>query len=116
MTSSLPFRRGAFRDLPPEPRLPHPFAHIEGRNLRVTTRELGETTAHVRVHGSGPPLFLVHGLMTSSYSWRYVYEPLGRHFTVYAPDLPGNGLSRAELSAPYHPDAFASWLGELMRV
>jgi pimeloyl-ACP methyl ester carboxylesterase len=65
------------------------------------------------VHGNGPPLLLVHGLMTSSYSWRYVLEPLGRRFTLYAPDLPGNGRSDRPLAPRYHPDALADWIGEV---
>jgi pimeloyl-ACP methyl ester carboxylesterase len=71
--------------------------------------------AHVRVHGSGPPLLLVHGLMTSSYSWRYVLEPLGRHYTLYAPDLPGAGRSDRPLGAPYTPAVLVQWLAALQR-
>jgi pimeloyl-ACP methyl ester carboxylesterase len=81
--------------------------------VRVTTPTLGTLAAHVRVYGSGPPLLLVHGLMTSSYSWRYVLEPLGRHFTVYAPDLPGAGQSQPAPS--YAPDNCAEWIGALQR-
>ncbi|HZP24480.1 MAG TPA: alpha/beta fold hydrolase [Terriglobales bacterium] len=44
--------------------------------------------------GSGPPLLLLHGFMGYSYSWRFNMEPLGRHFSVYAPDLPGCGFSQ----------------------
>jgi pimeloyl-ACP methyl ester carboxylesterase len=51
--------------------------------------------------------------MTSSYSWRYVLEPLGRHFTVYAPDLPGAGASQPAPS--YDPEACAGWIGALQR-
>src|SRR5262245_9539120 len=111
MQPSLPFQRGAFRKLPKEPRVPHIYGRTRVQTLTVTTPELGITTAQVRSFGSGPPLLLIHGLMTSNYSWRYVYEPLGRHFTVYAPDLPGNGGSTAPLDRPYHPEAFALWLG-----
>ncbi|MCZ7683608.1 MAG: alpha/beta hydrolase [Sandaracinaceae bacterium] len=48
---------------------------------------------HVRRFGEGPPLLLVHGLMTSSYSWRYVLAPLGARYTCYAPDLRGTGAA-----------------------
>ncbi|MCP4867238.1 MAG: alpha/beta fold hydrolase [Proteobacteria bacterium] len=64
-----------------------------------------------RQAGSGPPLLLVHGLMTSSYSWRYVLEPLGEHFTLYAPDLPGSGAS-AMPAGPYDPGTLAAWIGQ----
>src|SRR5579862_3680568 len=45
------------------------------------------------VAGSGPPLLLIHGFMGYSFSWRFNMEPLGRHFRVYAMDLPGCGFS-----------------------
>jgi pimeloyl-ACP methyl ester carboxylesterase len=115
MEPSLPFRRGPFRELPALPRVPHAYARTQARDLSVTTEALGSTSAHVRVHGSGPPLLLVHGLMTSSYSWRYVFEPLGKHFTVYAPDLPGSGHSVASNGPPYSPLVLADWLSALQR-
>ncbi len=106
-----PFQRGSFDDLPDEPRLPHPYAETRIEEVTVDTAGLGRTRAHVRVFGSGPPLYLVHGLMTSSYSWRYVLAPLGARFTLYMPDLPGNGRSDRPLDRAYHPDAMASWIG-----
>ena len=109
----VPFRRGRFADLPDAPPRPHPYDDTEGRDVAITSHGLGRMNTHVRVHGSGPPLLLVHGLMTSSYSWRYVFEPLGAHFTVFAPDLPGNGRSDGPLAPRYHPDAIADWIGEV---
>ena len=44
--------------------------------------------------GSGPALLLVHGLMGYSWSWRFNMRELAKHFTVYAPDLPGCGFSQ----------------------
>jgi pimeloyl-ACP methyl ester carboxylesterase len=108
---SAPFRRGLFRELPDLPRVPHPYFAAPLERVSVTTASLGTLAAAVRVHGSGPPLLLVHGLMTSSYSFRYVLEPLGRRFTVYVPDLPGAGHSEAAPS--YAPDACVAWLGAL---
>jgi pimeloyl-ACP methyl ester carboxylesterase len=109
----VPFRRGRFEELPERPCVPHPYFETDIEHVQVATPAFGTLKAHVRVHGSGPPLLLVHGLMTSSYSWRYVLEPLGRHFTVYAPDLPGAGRSQPALS--YHPQACADWIGALQR-
>jgi len=108
-----PFRRGPFAELPEQPRLPHPFFATPARTVSVHTDALGSMSAHVRVAGAGPPLLLIHGLMTTSYSWRYMLEPLGRHFTLYAPDLPGAGRSERP-AAPYHPDSLADWIGALM--
>jgi pimeloyl-ACP methyl ester carboxylesterase len=111
MMTAIPFKRGRFDELPLLPHRPHAYERTRERILSVHTPELGATRAAVRVFGSGPPLLVVHGLMTSSYSWRYVYEPLGAHFTVYAPDLPGSGKSEAPLDRSYGPEALASWLG-----
>ena len=112
---ATPFARGRFEDLPERPRIPHPYFETRSEDVPVTTEALGPMRAHVRVHGSGPPLLLVHGLMTSSYSWRYVLEPLGRRFTLYVPDLPGAGRSDRPLGAPYSPVVLVEWLGALQR-
>lgn len=104
-----PFRRGPFEALPERPRVPHPYFETEALEVRV--RWGGGARVHVRKHGAGPPLLLVHGLMTSSYSWRYVLGPLGERFTCYAPDLPGNGGSEPRLEASYSPASLADWIG-----
>jgi pimeloyl-ACP methyl ester carboxylesterase len=113
--SDLPFVRGRFEDLPERPRLPHPYFETRAESVPVETKSLGRMRAHVRVHGAGPALLLVHGLMTSSYSWRYVLEPLGRRFTLYVPDLPGAGRSDRPLERAYSPEALSEWLGALQR-
>jgi len=43
--------------------------------------------------GSGPVLLLIHGMAGTYETWRAVIEPLARHYTVLAPDLPGHGSS-----------------------
>ena len=106
-----PFRRGRFEDLPEKPRRPHPYFETRAERVSVTTPALGTLRACLRIHGSGPPLLLVHGLMTSSYSFRYVLEPLGKHYTVHVPDLPGAGQS--EPAPSYAPQAIADWIGAL---
>jgi pimeloyl-ACP methyl ester carboxylesterase len=109
-----PFVRGRFEDLPERPRVAHPYFEVRGETVEVTTPALGTGKVHVKVHGEGPPLLLVHGLMTSSYSWRYVLAPLGEKYTVYAPDLPGAGAS--DPAPSYAPQAIAEWIGALGRV
>jgi pimeloyl-ACP methyl ester carboxylesterase len=59
------------------------FTDAEGRSRRVRTRYKRE--------GSGPPMLLVHGLMTTSYSWRFVIRALAERYDVIAPDLVGAG-------------------------
>jgi pimeloyl-ACP methyl ester carboxylesterase len=110
-----PFKRGPFKDLPETPTVPHVFFESEGLSQKLNSKHFGPMTAHVRRTGSGPPLLLVHGLMTSSYSWRYVFQELGAHFTCYAPDLPGAGRSDGPLHCDYQPQSLASWLIEVQR-
>jgi pimeloyl-ACP methyl ester carboxylesterase len=109
-----PFSRGRFEDLPERPRVPHDFDRTRGKDVKVTSRVFGEMNAHYRELGEGPPLLLVHGLMTSSYSWRYVFGPLSKSWRVIAPDLPGAGRSDAP-RAKYTAAALAEWVGEFRR-
>jgi len=116
MTLQLrPFEQLAFEDVPDLPRRPHDYATSTIREVRFPSRRFGPTTAHVRELGDphAPPLLLVHGFMTSSYSWRYVMAPLARFFRVIAPDLVGAGRS-SKPDTNYPPDAIAEWLGELI--
>ena len=43
--------------------------------------------------GSGPTLFLIHGITNSGRSWEPTMRLLARDFDVIAPDLPGHGES-----------------------
>jgi pimeloyl-ACP methyl ester carboxylesterase len=112
----IPFRQGRFEDLPEKPIVPHVYNQTTPLNIEVSTAELGTMDVHVRRYGSGPPLLLVHGLMTSSYSWRYVFQALGEHFTCYAPDLPANGRSQRITTPAFTPLALARWLREVQIV
>lgn len=109
-----PFERGRFEDLPERPRVPHDFDRTRRHDVKVRSRVFGEMKAHYRELGVGPPLLLIHGLMTSSYSWRYVYGPLSKSWRVIAPDLPGAGRSDAP-RAEYTAAALAEWVGEFQR-
>lgn len=110
-----PFQQLLFEDVPALPRRPHELARAEVREVRFASRRYGPVTVFLRELGdvSRPPLLLVHGLMTTSYSWRYVIGPLARHFRVIAPDMLGAGRS-SKPDLPYHPDAIAEWMGELI--
>jgi pimeloyl-ACP methyl ester carboxylesterase len=113
MQPSDPFRRGPFEALPERPHRAHPYFQTRANTLELSSQPFGPIRIHLRVHGEGPPLLLIHGLMTSSYSWRYVLTDLGRRFTLYIPDLPGAGRSDKPLAPRYGPEAMAEWLGEL---
>jgi len=110
-----PFAPVPFASLPETPRLPHAFARCDAEDVVIDSAPFGRTKVHVRSMGSGPPLLLVHGLMTSSYSWRYVYEPLAERFRVIAPDLPGCGRTEAKPDRPHSARALATLIGELQQ-
>lgn len=45
------------------------------------------------VEGSGPPLFLIHGIGAARNTWRFAMPILKEHFTVITYDLRGHGES-----------------------
>lgn len=106
---SRPYQRVPFEALPEQPRVAHPFFELEPREVDVWCAALGDVRTSVRVLGSGPPLLLLHGLMTSGYSWRHVLAPLAARYTVHVPDLPGAGRSTAP-GRPLTPEALSDWL------
>lgn len=96
---SAPFRQLRFEHVPELPTVPHRWAETTPREVTITSDGLPPTKVAVREYGSGPPLVLVHGLMTAGYSFRYVLDRLGAHHRLIIPDLPGAGASD-------HPDVY----------
>src|SRR6185503_16446012 len=80
----------------------------------VDSRAFGPLDVAYRELGDGPPLPLVHGLMTSSYSFRYVLAPLAERYRVLVPDLPGAGATTAVPDRSHGAAEMASFLGELI--
>jgi pimeloyl-ACP methyl ester carboxylesterase len=113
--TSTPFRRLPFDALPERPRLPHPYAEAEKEDVVVDSAAFGAVRTRVVTYGrlSAPPLLLVHGLMTSSYSWRYLLEPLASSYRVYVPDLPGCGESEPRPGYRHSGPALAGFIGDL---
>jgi pimeloyl-ACP methyl ester carboxylesterase len=109
-TDFTPFRRGAFSDLPERPRRPHPWFDAPRMTVEMSAGPFSPIRVVYRVVGEGPPLLLVHGLMTSSYSWRYVLEGLGRAHRLYVPDLPGCGETEARPDRSHAPGELAAWI------
>lgn len=105
----VPFKQGAFAALPEAPRRPHAWMALPVYTIPVATGLLGRVDVAVREVGSGPPLVLVHGLMTSGYSWRYVVDALATRWRVIVPDLPGAGDTPC--AAPCTAPALAEFLG-----
>lgn len=88
-----PFRQLPFAEVPELPIVPHRWAEADREDITIRTEELGETRIAVRTFGEGPPLVLVHGFMTSGYSYRYLLDLLGSRYRLIVPDLPGAGSS-----------------------
>lgn len=109
-----PFQRGRFDELPEHPHRPHADASTHKRVVRVESAPFGTVQTFVRELGSGPPLLLVHGLMTTGYSWRYVVAELAESHRVIVPDLPGAGRTHTRAGLRYDADALATWIGELV--
>jgi len=97
--ASAPFRQLAFADVPELPVVPHRWAEATRSDLAIRTDDLGETRIAVRSIGEGPPLVLIHGLMTAGYSFRYLIDLLADRYRLVIPDLPGAGSSD-------HPDVY----------
>jgi len=48
---------------------------------------------HYSITGSGPPLFLIHGIDAAEDAWRFMLPKLSKHFSVVTYDLRGHGKS-----------------------
>ena len=110
-----PFEQLRFEDLPERPRIPHRYYDADGDDVHVDSVPFGRVRVRVVSYGprDAPPLLLVHGLMTSSYSWRYLFERLGDRYRLIAPDLPGAGRSEPVADRPHTVPALATFVGEL---
>ncbi len=63
--------------------------------------------------GEGPPILLIHGITSSSRTWRRVMPRLAETHTVIAPDLLGHGRS-AKPPGDYSLGAYASGIRDLL--
>ena len=68
-----------------------PIEQLTGKESRFV--EVNGHTVHYTKQGTGKPLILVHGFAGFTYTWRYLIPLLTDHFTVYAYDVLGFGLS-----------------------
>ncbi len=62
---------------------------------------------HFEERGSGPPVIFIHGLLGSAGVWADLTARLEPHFTSFAVDLPGSGLSDKPADRNYAPAAQA---------
>jgi magnesium chelatase accessory protein len=70
---------------------------------------------HVQIMGEGPPVLLLHGTGASTHSWRGIMPLLARHYTVIAPDLPGQGFSGEAPAEALSMEGMARAVGALMQ-
>src|SRR6266581_3354297 len=63
----------------------------------------------------GARMVLLHGLMTTSYSWRYVIGPLAERYRVLAPDLVGSGETPGPPDMAYSVTNVARFIGAYVR-
>ncbi|WP_082393035.1 alpha/beta fold hydrolase [Nocardia arizonensis] len=106
-----PFQQMPYSSLPERPSQPHPYYSSTPHELEMDSASLGKIRIHYREYGDGPPLLLIHGLMTSSYSWRYILEGLGAHYQLIIPDLPGAGRS-GNPTVRFSAASMSAWIGE----
>ncbi len=99
-----------FTELPELPPRAHDFSTLERRSVAVPVPGRAPVKLSYVTKGQGPLLLLVHGLLTSAYSWRYVISPLAREHTVVAVDLPGAGASDAPADYSASPQSLAELL------
>ncbi|HEV2777144.1 MAG TPA: alpha/beta hydrolase [Solirubrobacteraceae bacterium] len=113
-----PFEQGRFEDLPERPRLAHRYSEGDTATVVVHSVAFGPIATHVVSYGprDAPPLLLIHGLMTTSYSWRYMFEQLGDRYRLVVPDLPGCGRSTVPAAdRPLSGVALGTFIGELQQ-
>ncbi|MGE5114194.1 MAG: alpha/beta fold hydrolase [Acidobacteriaceae bacterium] len=72
----------------PQPPATDFFPGFQTRNIKS-----GDTTIHLVIGGSGPPILLLHGYPQTHIIWRKIAPQLAKNFTVVAPDLRGYGDS-----------------------
>lgn len=108
-----------YRMLPDKGPWPHPYYAIDDSFVEVAFTDAEGIERRIDVRhkrtGEGPPMVLIHGLMTSSYSWRYVLEPLGRRYRLYAPDLVGAGASDKPVDMKYSVENVARFIVAYVR-
>ena len=80
--------------------------------VRQTIEIHGQPVTYHKM-GQGPPVLLVHGITSSSRTWKAVMPRLAERYTVIAPDLLGHGRS-AKPQGDYSLGAYASGIRDLL--
>ena len=83
--------------------------------MKTKTVELHGHPVTYHLMGSGSPIVLIHGITSSSRTWRAVMHGLAERHTVVAPDLLGHGRS-GKPRGDYSLGAYASGVRDLLAV
>lgn len=104
-----------YNEFPETPIRSHSYFDLESIEVTVKhpDRKAG-INIHCKISGNGSPLLLIHGLMTSGYSFRYIISELAKKYRVFVPDLPGAGRSQAPLDLSMSPESVAKFLNALV--
>ena len=86
---------------------------VKADTMEPKTAKLHGRSVTYAEAGTGPVLLLIHGMGGSYENWRAVFDPLARHHTIVAPDLPGHGRSAAG-AGDYSLGALAASLRDLL--
>lgn len=76
---------------------------------------VNNTGIYYEVTGQGEPLLFIHGLASSSRSWKKQVPFFAQHYRVITFDIRGHGRSDRPLREPYSVKLFAADAVELMR-
>lgn len=79
-----------------------------------TFTKINNLNIHVWPSGNGLPVVLIHGFMGMAYDWRFNIQELGKHFSIYALDLPGFGYSDKPLNFDYTSDGYADFMASFL--
>jgi pimeloyl-ACP methyl ester carboxylesterase len=73
-------------------------------NIRSNTVNVKGFNTHYFESGQGEPLIIIHGGGEGASAWKSNIAVLAKKYHVYAPDLPGFGLSSTDLDSYYVPE------------
>lgn len=80
----------------------------ESYRITVQPERMAPLALHVEETGNGPVLLMLHGLASSTYTWRRLVERLAPHYRIIAIDLKGHGRSDKPFDQAYSPAEHAA--------
>lgn len=71
-----------------------------------TMIEIMDARMHIRIRGTGEPIFLIHGSFASLHTWEHWENELIKSFKTISIDLPGHGLTGPNRSNTYSQEYY----------